>query len=87
MHWFGITIIPVQPWLQPYTSFFHDAHVYGAYTIAGLLAFHIVGVLKHSLIDHDGVLRGLFHPFDPERRPDPTKPGTKPKSVMPFSAE
>ena len=72
IHWFGITLIPEQPWFT-YTSFFHDAHVYGACTIAGLLVLHIGGTLKHVLVDHDGVLRGMVWPIDTKQQASPAR--------------
>ena len=47
------------------------AHVLSAYAIAGLVALHVAGALKHRLIDRDDVLARMLPRRPPWRNPLP----------------
>lgn len=68
IHWFGVTLIPVQSWIKPgATSFFHDAHILGATGIALLLVLHVAGALKHFVVNRDTVVQRILWPVVPEK--------------------
>jgi cytochrome b561 len=55
--------IPSPLALQPVLRrFIGPAHTLAAYLLVPFVALHILGALKHAVIDHDGVLRRIFVP-------------------------
>jgi cytochrome b561 len=64
VHWFGNVLIspPLPAWMSGLVPYLHDAHVYGAYAIGMLLSLHVIGALKHVVVDRDQVLRTMVIP-------------------------
>jgi len=57
--WFGIKIIPgIDD--SGLRHLFHEFHQIFGFLILAVLFFHIIGALKHSLIDKDGTLRRMW---------------------------
>jgi cytochrome b561 len=47
------TLIEPNPWLKP---IFLSMHIWLNYALLGLFVLHLLGVIKHTLIDRDGLL-------------------------------
>jgi cytochrome b561 len=59
-NWFAIPS-PLPP-TRSYGELIQHAHSLAAYAIIPLVGLHILGALKHALIDRDGVLRRMLVP-------------------------
>lgn len=49
--WFGLIDIPALPVSETLGKIAHDGHVIGGNLMIGLIALHILGALKHQLLD------------------------------------
>lgn len=57
---YGLFTIPPVAEMKDLARSFRAVHGYAAYTLATLIALHIAGALKHSLIDRDSTLRRML---------------------------
>jgi cytochrome b561 len=60
-NWFTIPS-PLPSLLRDLRSIVGPAHTLAAYSLVPLVGLHILGALKHAIIDRDGVLRRIFVP-------------------------
>jgi cytochrome b561 len=52
-----LRVIPRNEWLH---DFLQHVHIVVAWILAGAIALHVGGALKHHLIDKDGTLRRML---------------------------
>jgi cytochrome b561 len=77
LQWFGVELFRLN-WpesLAAYEDYLPVVHLWAAYTIAGILVFHIGGALRHHFILKDGVLKGMLWPVVPDA------PATQPQAI------
>ncbi len=58
-----ITIPSPMPVSPAFHSFLESAHGVSSHLWLPLLLLHVLGALKHGIIDRDGALRGIFWPL------------------------
>jgi len=58
---FGIPVIPkLMERDKPWADFLHESHETLGWILLGVIALHIAGALKHSIIDGDGTMKRML---------------------------
>jgi cytochrome b561 len=72
---FGASLKPWGIESKPVYAFFNGVHVATAWIFAGLIVVHVLGALRHVLLQRDGTFRRMW-PWEPLQatKTEPTRP-------------
>lgn len=67
--WFGVIPLPdFVPKDRDLAEFLKPFHWMAAYALASLVALHVLGVIKHLVMDDDNLLSRMLPPMSGERK-------------------